>query len=131
MLDHKHLLLMGNIDTPPENEQVAEKWIKDLINILNMKALIEPKAVYCHTEGNRGLTCICAIETSHIALHIWDEPNPSKMQLDVYTCSTLNLDSVWKMISKFNATNVRYKFYDREKEFKLLQETNTPVTIKE
>ena len=25
------------------------------------------------------------METSHIAMHIWDEPNPALVQLDVYT----------------------------------------------
>ena len=27
-------------------------------------------------EGNRGITGIAVIETSHIAIHVWDEFNP-------------------------------------------------------
>ena len=37
--------------------------------------------------GNRGVTAFAIIETSHIAMHIWDEPNPALVQLDVYTCA--------------------------------------------
>jgi S-adenosylmethionine/arginine decarboxylase-like enzyme len=25
-------------------------------------------------QGNRGITAISVIETSHIAMHVWDEP---------------------------------------------------------
>ena len=27
---------------------------------------------YCKMEGNRGITGIAVIETSHIAIHVWD-----------------------------------------------------------
>ena len=27
--------------------------------------------------GNRGITAVAIIETSHITMHIWDEPNPA------------------------------------------------------
>ena len=27
-----------------------------------------------HMPGNRGITAVAIIETSHIAMHIWDEP---------------------------------------------------------
>ena len=37
--------------------------------------------VRCH--GNKGLTAFAIIETSHIAMHIWDEP-VALLQLDVY-----------------------------------------------
>ena len=70
MLEHKHLLLMAKIHNPPTQESSTEVWLSNLIKELGMKPLIEPKAVYCHEKGNRGLTCICAIETSHIVLHV-------------------------------------------------------------
>jgi len=122
MLEHKHLLLMADILKPPKDEELTTFWFDDLIVKLNMKALIEPQAVYCDVEGNRGLTCICAIETSHIVLHIWDEPVPAKMQLDVYTCSELKLSNVWNKIREFKPLNIKYKFYDRKKDFKLLND---------
>ena len=79
MLEHKHLLLMADIHNPLKDEELTTFWFDDLICKLKMNKLIEPQAVYCDVEGNRGLTCICAIETSHIVLHIWDEPVPQAL----------------------------------------------------
>ena len=117
MLEHKHLLLMADVHNPLTVEPLAENWMLGLISDLKMRPLIEPKAVYCNIEGNRGLTCICAIETSHIVLHIWDEPIPAKMQLDIYTCSSLNMTTVWKAMRSFEPFDIHYKFYDRESGF--------------
>ena len=78
MLEHKHLLLMSSVHKPPINEKMIESWMLNLIETLHMKPLIVPKAVYCEKEGNKGMTCICAIETSHIVLHSWDEKKPAK-----------------------------------------------------
>ncbi len=39
---------------------------------------------------NRGITAISVIETSHIAMHVWDEPQPALMQLDIYSCAEFN-----------------------------------------
>tara|TARA_R110001592_G_scaffold60039_2_gene182510 strand:+ start:1039 stop:1683 length:645 start_codon:yes stop_codon:yes gene_type:complete len=122
MLEHKHLLLMADIHKPLKDEELTTFWFDDLICKLKMNKLIEPQAVYCDVEGNRGLTCICAIETSHIVLHIWDEPVPAKMQLDIYTCANLDLRNVWNKIRQLEPFNIKYKFYDREKNFILLND---------
>jgi len=118
MLEHKHLLLLADINKLPKSSKYLENWLENLIILLEMKALIKPKAVYCHTVGNRGLTAICAIETSHIAFHVWDEEIPYRLQLDVYTCSKLNLAVVRKQIEEFKPENIKYKLYDRENDFK-------------
>jgi len=122
MLEHQHLLLMAEIHKPPLDEGLTEQWMSELTHALGMKPLIEPKAVYCDVEGNRGLTCISAIETSHIVLHIWDEPNPAKMQLDVYTCSSLNMTTVWRYMRHWEPFDIKYKFYDRDNDFRLLND---------
>tara|TARA_R100001015_G_C4618000_1_gene174403 strand:- start:1274 stop:1813 length:540 start_codon:yes stop_codon:yes gene_type:complete len=88
-----------------------------------MKILIEPQAKYCDTDGNRGVTCICAIETSHVVLHIWDETKPARLQLDIYTCSHLELPHVWNKIRQLKPFDIKYKFYDRDKNFTLLNGT--------
>jgi S-adenosylmethionine/arginine decarboxylase-like enzyme len=49
-----------------------------------MKVFMGPYVKYCNMPGNRGITAIAIIETSHIAMHIWDEPKPALMQMDVY-----------------------------------------------
>ena len=102
---------------PPIDEKTTEDWMLNLIHSLGMKPLINPKASYCNTLGNRGLTCISAIETSHIVLHAWDEFQPAKMQLDVYTCSSLDVTTVWAAIRQFQPFRIKYKFYDRDNDF--------------
>mgnify|MGYP003681527647 FL=1 len=87
-----------------------------------MKKLIAPKAKYCDMKGNRGVTCICAIETSHIVFHSWDEETPGKLQLDVYSCALFSIHTVFDRLREFGAMNILYKFYDRNGGFSLLEE---------
>ncbi len=122
MLEHKHLLLMSSVHKPPINEKMIESWMLNLIETLHMKPLIVPKAVYCEKEGNKGMTCICAIETSHIVLHSWDEKKPAKIQLDVYSCLNFGLTKIWQSIRQFEPFDIHYKFYDRQNGFTCLDE---------
>lgn len=85
-----------------------------------MNILMGPYAVYSNMVGNQGLTAVTIIETSHIALHVWDEVDPALMQLDVYTCSTLNIDDVFNAIEDFTPVRVEYKYIDREHDLTLL-----------
>jgi S-adenosylmethionine/arginine decarboxylase-like enzyme len=79
-----------------------------------MKVLMGPYAKYLDVVGNRGLTAVAIIETSHIALHVWDEDSPSLMQLDVYTCGPLEPQLVVDAIQEFNPIKVEMKYLDRE-----------------
>jgi S-adenosylmethionine/arginine decarboxylase-like enzyme len=64
--------------------------------------------------GNEGLTGVVVIETSHIAIHVWDAVEPALVQLDVYTCSTLDKDIIFAELEQWNPTKVEYKYLDRE-----------------
>ena len=122
MVEHKHLMVQASTPLPPKDVEATEKWVLGLIYNLGMKPLIHPKAVYCDTVGNRGMTCISAIETSHIVIHAWDEGEIGEIQLDVYTCAELDLDVVYKTLMDFKAYKLRYKFYDRKNGFKLISD---------
>ena len=82
-----------------------------------MKELYGPVASYCKMEGNRGITAFAIIETSHIAMHIWDESNPSLVQLDVYSCSDFDPITVFDHLSIMEPVKKDFKFLDRENEF--------------
>lgn len=86
---HNHLLLNGFTKTPPKDEQETIEWMRKLVEAIDMKVIQGPFASYVTAEGNRGLTCVVMIETSHIALHVWDENDPAFVQFDLYTCGTL------------------------------------------
>jgi S-adenosylmethionine/arginine decarboxylase-like enzyme len=50
------------------------------------------------------------LQQSHIAMHIWDEELPSKVQFDLYTCGELPtkkiLDNMEKNLGVFNYTHL-------------------------
>jgi S-adenosylmethionine/arginine decarboxylase-like enzyme len=91
---HNHLLVNGYTNTPFDHEGLTIKWMKDLVESIDMKIIQGPFASYVEKEGNRGLTATVMIETSHIAMHIWDEQSPAFVQFDLYTCSSLPVRSV-------------------------------------
>lgn len=124
MAVHQHLIIRAEIDRPPMNHCFLERltrtaqrdveiWMESLIDKIDMKIMYGPKAMYCNKVGNRGMTAFAIIETSHLALHTWDEGRPT-MQLDVYTCSELDLETVFRAIGRFKPTRIEYKFLDRE-----------------
>ena len=80
-----------------------------------MKPLGDTVAVYVNKKGNRGLTCVQCIETSHIAFHSWDEDKPAVIQLDVYTCSTLRKQTVFDALEEFQPIEINYMTFDRTK----------------
>lgn len=120
ILEHKHLIIRAELNNPPKDAEAIKEWMKHLVDKIDMKILMGPYAVYSDMEGNRGLTAVTIIETSHIAMHVWDECDPALMQLDVYTCSTLNIDDVFDAIRPYGPVNVEYKYLDRENELTLL-----------
>ncbi len=120
ILEHKHLIIRAELKNPPKCAEAIQDWMKLLVDKIGMKILMGPYAVYSDMVGNQGLTAVTIIETSHIAMHVWDEVDPALMQLDVYTCSTLNVDDVFLALSDFAPVNVEYKYIDREHDLTLL-----------
>jgi S-adenosylmethionine/arginine decarboxylase-like enzyme len=94
--------------------------MRTLVKKIDMNILMGPYAVYSDMPGNQGLTAVTIIETSHIAMHVWDEEEPALMQLDVYTCSQLNIDDVFEAIKEFEPVKVEYKYIDREHDLTLI-----------
>ena len=90
LLIHKHLIIRADINNPPKNVDYLKSWMEDFIKFIKMKAMLGPYVAYCDKPGNRGITAISVIETSHIAMHVWDEPSPALMQLDIYSCAEFN-----------------------------------------
>ena len=87
---HKHLIIRAEANKVPTDEEILIHWLKEFIDFIGMKILMGPYVKYCKMEGNRGITGIAVIETSHIAIHIWDEPVPALIQMDVYSCANFD-----------------------------------------
>jgi len=114
VLEHKHLIIRAELNNPPTCTDTIENWMRVLVDTIGMKILMGPYSVYSEMAGNKGLTAVTIIETSHIAIHVWDEVHPALMQMDVYTCSALDINDVFNAIQMFDPAKTEYKFIDRE-----------------
>ena len=115
VLVHKHLIIRAEAKNPPVDETILTEWFKKFIEEIGMKVMMGPYVKYSHMIGNRGITGAAIIETSHIVMHVWDEPDPALLQFDVYSCGEFNPETICEKIKKdFNTTKIEYKFLDRE-----------------
>lgn len=120
ILEHKHIIIRAEVSEPITKRNKAIKFLNRIIKAIGMKAMYGPTATYCKMEGNRGVTAFAIIETSHVALHIWDEVDPGLVQLDVYSCSEFEPKKVLDILQELKPTKVEHKYLDREKGFKEL-----------
>ena len=117
-LYHKHLLINAKIDKPFTSAYQGIDFLKELVEKIDMKIIQGPYASYVNKIGNRGLTAVVMIETSHIAFHIWDEKNPALIQFDLYTCGSLQVKKVLDaFINTFEVNTMDWVLFDRENGF--------------
>jgi|TARA_B100001094_G_C18194218_1_gene809488 S-adenosylmethionine/arginine decarboxylase-like enzyme len=128
MKEHKHLIVRAEVRRPPMNEEEAKKSIVELIDKIDMKLLMGPFAKYVEVAGNRGLTVASIIETSHVVLHSWDEETPAVVQLDVYTCSSLEPGDVFDWLQRYEPIKIQHKFIDREFDITIIDRSQKAIT---
>lgn len=119
MIQHKHVIIRAETASAPDkslfNEELLNSTIEQLIVDIGMKVVLPARCVWVGQEGNEGYTGQAGLETSHIAYHIWNNPDENILldagnalfQLDLYTCGCLGseqivkivewVDSVWKV----------------------------------
>ena len=118
---HNHVLINGYTLLPPTDEKQTIQWMQELVDSIGMKTIQGPFASYVTKEGNRGLTAAVMIETSHIAMRVWDESDPAFMQFDLYTCSTLPVEKVIKNLEDhFGLFNHSVLVLERSEGFKIV-----------
>jgi len=118
MIYHKHLLVNAKVHDPIDTEQQGIDFLKNLVEKIDMKIVQGPFASYVNKKGNRGLTAVVMIETSHIAFHIWDEADPALVQFDLYTCGSLELEKVLQIFKQtFKVDSLEFVLFDRENGF--------------
>lgn len=122
---HNQLLVNGKARKPLVGETETINWMTKLVDQIGMNIIQGPYASYVNKEGNRGITCVVMIETSHIALHIWDETDPALIQFDLYTCSYLPVDDVLiNLRDTFDLESYEYMVLEREHTFNILNATH-------
>jgi S-adenosylmethionine/arginine decarboxylase-like enzyme len=116
-IKHLQQIIIGQVTNPPTDVDVVKQFMRDLVEAIGMKRLIEPQAVYVEAVGNKGMTSCVLIETSHIAWHVWDEESPGLLQFDLYTCGDLIPDQVLAIVKDFfGLTTYSMKVFDRAEE---------------
>ena len=113
-LIHRHLIIRCECTLPPRDPKWVAEWLCELCDRIGMHMLAGPITAYVDTVGNRGVTGVCIISTSHIAIHVWDEPVPAVIQLDVYTCASLDPQSVINHLQQFQPLHIDTHYLDRD-----------------
>ena len=112
---HKHLIIRAETKITPTEPKVVENWMRELVDEIGMVICKGPISAYIDQPGNKGLTCVTIIETSHISMHVWDEADPGLMQLDVYTCGPFDPKIVFNKLKKsFDPVKIEWKYLERE-----------------
>lgn len=116
MIKHHHFIgRFEVIDPPIKGQEIYLKdWLSGIIKRQGMKILSGPHIAHVDVPGNCGLTGVAIIETSHVAVHIWDEVFPALVQLDFYTCGKLNLDDILFSIEDWGVKKSNFMILDRE-----------------
>ena len=114
MLVHKHLIIRAECLDPPLDPQYVEQWLKNVVELIGMKICKGPISAYVDVEGHEGATGVVIIETSHVAIHVWDRRSPALVQLDVYTCGAFEPQKIFNALKEFDVQKLEYKYLDRE-----------------
>ncbi len=128
MLKHKHLLLSLQVKYPPRDSEEVEAWLSFVIKRINMKIakastlLKNPQAYYCDNPANLGVTGVGILETSHTALHVWEDESPAKMEYDLYSCAEFDVADIITMAKIFGIIGGTYFVIDRDNGLKILDE---------
>lgn len=124
-LYHQHMLLRAFVYNPPSKEEELNQWLTELVGEIGMNVVVPAKSKYVDVTGNRGLTGSINIETSHIAIHIWDEHVPAKIEMDIYSCACFEPETVLKKVDQFNLHKYHMMMVDRNGEqFKVTHQTD-------
>ena len=111
---HKHLIIRAEVMAPITSEKELKKWLRNIVNKIDMKIIKGPYVSYVSKEGNRGVTGVVMIETSHIAIHIWDETTPALVQCDVYSCAEFSTNEVLAEFINMEVTKIDHMLLNRD-----------------
>ena len=120
MPQHKHLIIRAEVNRPITGEKEIKKWLRKIVKKIDMKIIKGPYASYVSKEGNRGITGVVMIETSHIAVHIWDETTPALVQCDVYSCANFSSNEVLSEFLSMEVVKMDHIMLDRANEIKTI-----------
>ena len=120
MPKHKLLIIRAEVNHPPMTEKYVRLWLRKLVKKIDMNIIKGPYASYVSKEGNRGVTGVVMIETSHIAIHVWDEERPALVQCDVYSCAEFSSNEVLAEFVPMDVVKIDHILLDRASEINVI-----------
>lgn len=115
ILKHEHLLVRAELYDAVRDQGAVEAWITDLIQAISMEILSGPFSIYSTMPGNTGITAGAILSTSHMMLHTFEDYDFNMLQLDLYSCSFIDVDLVVSKVKEFfKPYKVEFMFLDRE-----------------
>lgn len=125
ILKHEHLLVRAELEFAIRDQNSVVKWLENLIQAISMEILSGPFSIYSDMIGNTGITAGAILSTSHVMLHTFEDDDNTVLQLDLYSCSWIDVPLVASKITEFfKPTKIEYKFLDRD-----LALTELPVKL--
>lgn len=103
------------MNNPPTDEAALNWWLESLVMAVNMKVVIPARSVHVKTEGNVGLTGAVNIETSHMAIHVWEQEKPARIEMDLYSCAPFELNTVLEHLRQFDLDSYHFMMVDRNR----------------
>jgi S-adenosylmethionine/arginine decarboxylase-like enzyme len=114
MVYHKQALIKAYVNKAPQtSEEELNTWLTELVHDIDMKIVVPARSAYVSVEGNAGLTGSVNIETSHIAVHIWCEESPNRVEMDVYSCKDFKIETVLNKLKEWDLVRYHYWLIDR------------------
>lgn len=126
-LDHKHLIITAAIKTPPQTAEEIEKWLLKVVDAVDMKILMPPRAIRCDTLGNEGVTGLVCIETSHASIHVWSECEIPFLKFDIYSCKRFDPEAVNACIADFEPYWYESTLIDRNDAARIVDQQNRTI----
>lgn len=99
-MEHKHLIIRAEIETPPIDQQAVEAWISKF-----------GEGVLHSVTTPEGMVGSIVGETNMIAARFWNG-NPTLLQMDVFA-SKINPTDIFDEIEGFGIISRSFLFLDR------------------
>ena len=123
-LEHRHYMVRAEVADPIKKPKQAKKWLKKLVKAIGMKICKHggPHVDYVDKPDNCGIAAVVMIETSHIALHVWDKLEKPLVQLDIYSCAPFDCNVVNSFLNEMRPTRRHTWLVDRADRLRLWEE---------
>jgi S-adenosylmethionine/arginine decarboxylase-like enzyme len=116
---------MINAETafPITNKRQLRRFLKGTAETIGVHRLGGTRVRYCRRAGARGLIGSLMLDTSHISIHIFDEPIPAHVRIDVYTSGNLDVElTILKIVNDLKIDDIQWLHYNRTSGFNLRAE---------